>query len=582
MTWNVSDLLKREERQAILEELEKKVNQFANRDITTPDPEDVKDMIEQTEEISELQTRLYAHTYLQHAVDVTDSEHNAKLKELESRFTEHANKLRFFTHWFKNLEEEEAQTYIESDTLQTYRYYLEKLRKDKPYTQSEEVEEAITYKDDAVRGLSKVYDLITTNYEYEWDGETITRDELLKKTKDENPETRKKAYETLLQKYDDYSDVLTEIYRNIVTDWINEGLKIRNYQSPIHIRNHGNDVQNESVESLLDVTQDNTDIIQEYFELKKEINNAKGATYDNERYHVYAPYEGKPEKEYTYEESQDIILNVFKKFHDDMYKAAKKVMDKDHIHPYPKKGKQGGAFCYPASPDHTPYVFLNHTDDLNSLFTFIHECGHAVHGELQRKQTHKNYGTPTTLAETASVFAEKLLQNHLLKKSDDKDEKIAILMNQLDNYYSTIFRQIYFTIFEKYAHNAIQDGKTKDDLQDKYMQYLSEQFGTMDIPDIFKHEWNYIPHIHHSPFYCYSYGWGNLSTLALYKKYEEEGERFAHKYIKLLESGNKESTETLLKDVMNFDVSKKTFWEEGFRTIRDDLETLRSLTAHLR
>jgi oligoendopeptidase F len=140
-----------------------------------------------------------------------------------------------------------------------------------------------------------------------------------------------------------------------------------------------------------------------------------------------------------------------------------------------------------------------------------------------------------------------------------------------------VFRQAYFVIFEIYAHQEIMKGVTKESLDEYYYKLLQEQFGKMQVPEIFKHEWNYIPHIYETPFYCYAYAWGNLFVLALYDMYKKEGKPFIEKYVELLSAGGSDSPANLMKK-LGIDAESEEFWQRGFSIIRQEVEELKKLS----
>jgi len=180
------------------------------------------------------------------------------------------------------------------------------------------------------------------------------------------------------------------------------------------------------------------------------------------------------------------------------------------------------------------------------------------------------------MAETASTFGEMILADKLLKETKNVEEKKYILTYLLDNQYATIGRQAYFVIFEKYAHDNIINGISKEDMDNEYLSMLNEQFGNMEVPQEFKHEWNYIPHIHESPFYCYAYSWGNLLVLSLYGQYRKEGKPFVDKYVNMLARGGSKTTSEMLKELgINPDTDE--FWKQGFNIIKEEIAELKKL-----
>lgn len=577
-TWNLADVTKGKTIQEILEQATKDVEEFkklrAKLDNLTP--KDLLAAIQLKEKILIELQRVTLYQFLKFAENTSDTKILAEMNLAQQKKTEMSNDMMFLNLWFIDLSEEKANKFIESEELKEYKHYLESTRKLKPYTKSEEIEKIISIMSMTSGGaFADIYDVFTEAFLWDFDGKQgITREELKSYAHNRDPKLREEMFEALNKKYEEHTVVLSEIYKNIVMDWVNNGIKIRGYKSPITIRNINNDVEDKSVEALLKVVRKNSSILAEYFKIKRELNLKKGANYPLHRAHIYAPYEGESEKKYSYEKSKEVTLELFKEFHKEFHEGAKKIFDEKHIHSHPAKNKRGGAFSYGVTHVATPYILLNHTDTLNDMFTMAHEFGHSIHSILSGKLPYvvSDYSLP--MGETASVFSEMLLSSKLLKESKDKEEKITVLLHMLDSQYATIVRQAYFVIFEKEAHEMIKNGATKEQLDEKWLELLKEQFGEMEVPDHFKYEWQTIPHIHHTPFYCYAYAWGNLMVLALYNMYQEEGEKFKDKYINLLSAGGSDTAENLLKP-LGINPGDEAFWQKGMDIIKEEVEQLK-------
>ena len=177
------------------------------------------------------------------------------------------------------------------------------------------------------------------------------------------------------------------------------------------------------------------------------------------------------------------------------------------------------------------------------MSTIAHEFGHAIHSVLASDKPITVQHPPLPLAETASVFGEMLLNDSMSNNVSKKEKKI-LLAEQIDDFYATIMRQTYFTVFEVSAHDAISknNATTIDELSNLYLSNLKEQFGdSLKVTEDFKYEWLYIPHIYHSPFYCYAYSFGNLLVMSLYQQYKNEGKDFIPKYNRILAAGVKKN-----------------------------------------
>jgi len=161
-----------------------------------------------------------------------------------------------------------------------------------------------------------------------------------------------------------------------------------------------------------------------------------------------------------------------------------------------------------------------------------------------------------------------LLSDSLLTQEHDHTTKVSLLLSQLDDVYATIMRQAFFVLFEREAHSMINKGATIDELAKTYLTFLREQFGhAVKIGEEFRWEWLAIPHIFASPFYCYSYSFGNLLVLALFQQYKKEGTAFIPKYLALLAGGGSASPQALLTP-LGVDVSSRKFWQGGFTRIQ--------------
>ncbi|MGE0793293.1 MAG: M3 family metallopeptidase, partial [Candidatus Woesearchaeota archaeon] len=283
----------------------------------------------------------------------------------------------------------------------------------------------------------------------------------------------------------------------------------------------------------------------------------------------------KQKKDYSFEYSKELVLEVYKNFSDNFFNLANNIFEHQHVHSDSLKNKKSGAFCYSYDKDKIPFILLNHNNDLNSLFTMAHELGHGIHSSLSKNKTQSTFHPSIVIAETASIFGEMLLMDHLKNKAS-KEEKLYILFHHLDSLFSTILRQIYFTLFEIKAYDKILQGASIAELSEIYNTILTQQFNDMEISEQFNFEWLRIPHIFESPFYCYSYAFGNLLVLALFKLYEKDKESFVTKYTNILSQGGDEDvSEILIKS--GIDISNQEFWESAFNKIEDYLTELETL-----
>jgi oligoendopeptidase F len=486
-----------------------------------------------------------------------------------------SNRLLFFDLWFKDLPDDIAVNLIENSG--DLRYFLESLRRFKPYTLSEVEERLINLKDiNGIDALVNLYTLITNrftfNFEVAGEMKLLTEDQLAGYFRHPAFEVRATAYQELYRVYSENSAVLAQIYLHRSRDWHTEGMELRGYASPIAARNLGNDLPDEVVDTLLAVCRKNAGLFQSYFNIKARCLGLKTLR----RYDIYAPLT-KSDKKYDYATAKQMVLASYRALSPLAADLAERVFTEQHIDSETRRGKRGGAFCQGALPELTPWVLVNYEGSASDVAILAHELGHAIHDMLASGHSILNYQPSLPLAETASVFAEMQLTQQLLQQEQDPNVRRDLLVNALDGAYATVMRQAYFTIFERTAHEMIVSGKTVEELTDYYLSNLREQFGeAVEIPDEFKWEWLVIPHFYHSPFYTYAYSFGQLLVLALYQQYRLEGEAFVPRYLKILSYGGSEAPIKILTEA-GLDVTTPAFWQGGFDVIKNMINELEKI-----
>ena len=579
--WSLDDLLPGTEGPTldpILDELEAKVAQLeASREQLSPDmtEDEFERLLSLVEEIIAIANRLQAYGYLWYAEDTQDEDALAFRGRMDRLLTEAQNRILFFTLWWKGLDDGPAERLlaVSGDN----RYYLESLRRFKPHTLSEPEEQIINLKDvNGVQGLVTVYEMITNafTYELEVDGELkeLNRSGLMVYARDPRPEVRAAAYQELYRVYGEERGVLGQIYQYVVRDWASENLQLRKYSSPISTRNLANDLPDTVVDTLLAVCRENAAIFQRYFQLK-----AGWLGLDKlRRYDIYAPLSAS-DKRYDYGDAVAMVLESMRGFSPVLAGHAQRVFVDNHIDAEIRPRKDTGAFCYGPLPGLTPWVLVNYTGQVSEVATMAHELGHAIHALMAAEHSPLTFHSSLPLAETASVFSEMLLLERLLAEESDPAVRRDLLARFVDDAYATVMRQAYFVLFEREAHDLVREGQTTGFLAQRYYENLQDQFGdTLDLSDEFRWEWLSIPHIYGTPFYCYAYSFGQLLVLALYRQYQEEGEAFVPKYLKILSYGGSEAPAEILAEA-NIDVTSAEFWQGGFDVIGDMIAELEAL-----
>lgn len=559
-------------------DLEAMVSAFeAQRDVLQPDisAEKFLELIKMQEAYTTLAYRVYGFASLSFAADTQDQKAQIAMARFQQFAAEMGNRTLFFSLWWKALDDANAQRLL--DASGDYRYWLVQMRNFKPYTLTEAEEKIINIKDvTGSNALEMLYDSITNRYVFklEIDGEVkeMTRGELMSHVRSADPDLRARAYQELYRVYGEDAPILGQIYQNIARDWKNENVNMRKYKSPISVRNTVNDLPDEVIETLMEVSRKNIGIFHRFFRLKAQ----KIGMEKLRRYDVYAPV-SESDKRFSYDEATAMTFESFERFDPKFAELARKVFDQGHVDSEVRKGKMGGAFCSTLGPELSPWVMLNYQGKADDVGTMAHELGHAIHSLMADEHSIFTQHACLPLAETASTFGEMMLTDLMLERETDEGVRQDILFAQLDDAFATIIRQIYFAIFEKEAHEMIINDASVDELNEAYLANLKEEFGdAVEVSDEFKYEWVSIPHIYGTPFYVYAYAFGQLLVFALYKRYQEEGESFKPKYMRILSAGGSIAPIDLLNEA-GMDVTTAEFWQGGFDVIAGLVDKLEQL-----
>lgn len=579
--WSLDELYRAFDSDAVeqdLADLELKLADFEKRRDDLGDDVDgplLLELLHEYEAILRLVIQPVYYGHLRFAEDTQNQQAQVFQARMQQLMASVDNRTLFFKLWWKALQKDLAESLLADSG--DYRYWLQALRLQSPYTLSEPEEKVINLKDvNGPSALVTLYDSITNRYTFrvEVDGEVkeITRGELVALRRSPDPQVRASAYQEQFRVFGEGSPILGQIYQFLVRDWRSELVTLRGYASPISVRNLSNDIPDQVVDTLLEVCKGQTSLFQRFFKLK-----AKWLGMDRiRRYDVYAPVV-KTVKTYPFEEASELVLSSFARFDKEVADLARMVFEEGHLDSEVRHGKRMGAFCATVAPDLTPYVLMSYQGQPNDIATLAHELGHAVHSLLARDHTLLTQQSTIPLAETASTFGEMLLVDSLLESEPSSEVQRALLFRQMDDAYATIMRQAYFAMFERDAHAATGDGASLDDLTEIYFDNLKAQFGdSLDLSDDFRFEWVGVPHFYHSPFYVYAYAFGQLLVLSLYEQYRQEAQSFKPRYLEILRSGGSASpTEILGKAGIEFRTAE--FWRGGFRVLEDALERLEQL-----
>ncbi len=572
ITWDLSDLYSSVDDPAFENDKEK-VRTLANRfsekykgRVADLSAKEHAESLVEYEEIVQIAGKLGSFAQLKWSTNTEDPALGKLLQEARELGSEISQTLVFFSVEWLKIDDEKAQKLIESPELTGWKHYLETSRLYKPHTLSEEAEKVMSAKSVTSRSAwNRFFDETLGAARFELDDESLTEQQVLSKLHSPNRSLRKRAHQSLTTTFQDHSRTLTYVFNTILSDKHTND-KLRGYESWISSRNLANEIDQSTVDSLINSVTGKYDLVQRYYKLKKNL-LGYDELYDYDR---YAPL-ASTRKKISWQEARENVLEAYGNFHPEMKRIAGEFFSKGWIDAAIKPGKRGGAYSASTVTSVHPYVFMNYDGQLRDVQTLAHELGHGVHQYLSRKQGELQSSTPLTTAETASVFGEMLVFNRLMNSLDDPKEQLALLTSKIDDTIATVFRQISMNRFEEKIHTARRNKgeQTTEQFSELWYETQHALYGdSVKLTDEYKLWWCYIPHFLHTPGYVYAYAFGELLVLALYDAYKSGQDSFSENYIELLEAGGSDWPHNIVSK-MGIDIRDESFWNRGLSLFED-------------
>ena len=523
-------------------------------------------------EISNALHRVGSYVGLRRSVDVNDDEARDFETIVDQGMVRAGNALRFFDLEWIAVDDAVAQPLIDAPELAANRHHLSSERRFRPHVLPDDQERMLSEREPVVSAWQNLFAQTVSNIRAPFDdgtGETEkTVDELLSYVHTTNRPVRLAALETLYVALEPHGDVLSTCYDSIVADRLTMD-RLRGYDSPIAPRHLSNELEPAWVDAMMEAIESRYGMAQRWFTKKAELMGL-------EKLHLadqYAPLgEGRA---MPYVEACGIVEDAFGRFSPEILRVAKSVFDEQRVDAEPRQGKRGGAFCASVAQDAQPFIMLNHTDTLRDLMTVAHELGHGMHFALSsERQTALSMHAPLALCEVPSTFAELLVFDRMLAEEPDAATRMALIRQELESGFATVFRQTMMVRYEQDAYGARSEGQalTKDRLAEFWIARNKAYYGdSMELPEGYRRGWSYIPHFINTRFYTYAYAFAHLASLTLYALYREDGDAFVGPYLDFLATGGSKSPGEQL-GAFGIDLADAATWGKGLDEMERMLE----------
>lgn len=580
--WNLERIFKTDEEfQKEIEAVRKQIDEFAKLEgHTTENAEMFYRSITAGNEIERRLNKLYTYASMKSDEDVANTENQAKKEQVVNLYNYASSKMYFQTPELLNTEKEVIESFYQAEPkLLEHKTNIEEVYRYKPHTLPKEEEKLLS-------NLSSAFGNDETTYGYLTDSDLdfgtihdengvevpLTDTNFSIYIKSPKREVRKEAFERLYEVYKQFQNTITATFNGAIKQNVAMA-HIKHYKTSFEAALFGDELDSKVYDTLVSSVRNHLDVLHDYYRLRKEVLNLK----DLHLYDVYTNLVPDTDTKYPFETASRLVLDALKPLGDAYINDLKQAFTEGWIDIYPNKNKRGGAYSS-GSYDTMPYVLLNYQDKLDDVSTLAHELGHSMHSFYTRKNQPYQYGDyPIFVAEVASTVNELLLAKHMLKVSTNKNERLAILNQLLELFKGTIYRQVMFAEFEKYAYDLVEQDEviTPDKLCKKYYELNQDYFGSDVVVDKeIAYEWEKVPHFYYH-FYVYKYATGISAACHIVEGILSGDEAKRDAYLKMLANGCRENPLNTLK-IAGVDMTDKEVYESAIRMFADTIEEFRN------
>jgi oligoendopeptidase F len=541
--------------------------------------------LEYNSDIAKEATKLFIYAGMNSDLDTRDMKYSGMKQELQQLFSDFNAKSAFIDPEILSVDWSVIDGFLKQDPkLSVYRMKLENLFRTKKHTLTEPEERIMALAGMISDNSYTVYNTFA-NAEMPSPEVTLTNGEKVSIGSSEysrfrasaNRADREIVFNAYWDNWSKYKATYGEmLYGNVKRDMFSA--KARHYESSLESAVYPSNIPVEVYHSLVENVNKNLPAFHRYLKIKKRMMGVDTLKYLD----LYAPVVKDIDLKYNYDEASEIVLEAFKPLGEEYVSTVKKAIDSRWIDVYPTSGKQSGAYSNGADYDGHPYILLNYTDLYDDVSTMAHELGHTMQSYYSNKtQPYPLADYETFVAEVASTFNEVLLFDYMIKKVQDDDVKLSLLMDWLDRFKGTLFRQTQFAEFELKIHETAEKGLplTGDDFSKIYSDivraYYGHEQGVCYVDDYINMEWAFIPHFYYN-FYVYQYSTSFTASISLAEKVLNKEPGALEKYITFLSAGGSDYPIELLKkagvDMTSTDPFDKTI--EAMNKVMDEIEKI--------
>lgn len=538
---------------------------------------DLFEAIKSYEIILEKIAKLQSYSYLIHSSNFSDDNYSIFYQSITEKTSMIESQLIFFPIEINQIEDHKIQQFNLDHQLKFYQPFIRDIRFFKKHILSNELEKILIEKNiTSKNAFIRLFDETINGLKFPYHDKILNCQEIFNLANDNDEKIREEASLIIAKIFKDNVKTFGFITNILAKDKAIED-QYRKFSKPISSRNLSNFIDDEIVELLCQNVKENyAKTSHRYYQIKANLLGKKKLKYWDRNASID---NSKTKKTYSWNQAKELILDAYQDFHPEMSKIAKLFFDNNWIDAEVRNGKESGAYSHPCVPSVHPYILMNFQGNTRDVMTLAHELGHGIHQYLSKDQGFLQCSTPLTLAETASVFGEQLTFQKLLNDETNPELKKIIIANKIEDMINTVVRQIAFLEFEKkiHDHRKIEEISVKK-INQYWLEVQMESLGSaFEFDEDYQYYWCYISHFIHSPFYVYSYAFGDCLVNSLYAVYNSQKiSNFNDKYLEMLKSGGINHHQQMLQP-FNINISDKDFWQSGLNILISYIDQLEKL-----
>lgn len=527
--------------------------------------------------------KVYVYATMSSDVDTSNAHYLGYVAQVQALTSQFEVAIAFLNPAILQVPEEKmAQFKSEEPRLNDYAHMLEQITRKRPHTLSAQEERLIADAGDALSTSENTYNVLTnSDMEYGYvqneDGEMVQLSDglysLLIQSQDR--EVRQNAFDVMYATYDQFKNSLASTLSGEVKEH-NYNARVHHYDSAKNAALDENGIPTIVYDTLITEVDQHLDLLHEYVNLRKQILGLN----DLQMWDMYVPLTGKPSLSYTFAEAKEEAKKALRPLGEDYLKQVDYIFNNRVIDVVESQNKATGAYSG-GSYDTDAYELLNWENNVDSLYTLVHETGHSVHSMYTRQTQPYVYGDyPIFVAEIASTTNENILTEYFLDHITDPKTRAFVLNYYLDSFKGTLYRQTQFAEFEQFIHEMDAKGEplTADRLDDFYGELNQRYYGNAVEPggEIAK-EWARIPHFYYN-FYVYQYATGFAAATALANNVVHGSSDQKEAYLNFLKSGSSDYPVEIMKRA-GVDMTKPDYLEEAFTTFAQRLTEFKTIVT---